>query len=142
MVTDMLRVLAAATLAISTLVPFFPASAEDILAGGEASVVIYRAGESFKTRAFDLDIFVDSANVGSLNARSSLVASGEPGTYTLRTNLPGTTPLQLELQPGTTGFVHTRLRMVGDRVVVELRQVNEHVARAHQTNAGSTLLTI
>ena len=134
--------LAAAIFTIVSLTPFSSVFAEENVASGDASVVIYRAGESFKTRALGLHIFVDSANVGSLNARGSLLASGEPGTYTLGTNLPGTTPLQLELLPGTTGFVHTHVRMVGDRVVVELRQVNEQVAKAHQTNAGITLLAI
>lgn len=138
----MLRILTAAALTAAALLPVSSVLADETLTNGEASVVIYRAGESFKTRGFDLDIFFDSANVGSLNARGSLMASGAPGVYTLATNLPGTTPLQLELLPGTTGFVHTHLRMVGDRVVVELRQVNEDLARTHQTNAGSTVLAI
>ena len=103
---------------------------------------VYRADESFKTQRVNLDVHVDTASLGRLDAQDVLLASGKPGTYTLATSLPGDVSLQLELQPGSTHYVHTRLRMIGNRVVVELVEVEEQVAKLHQAGAAGELIAI
>lgn len=128
-----------ATIALMTFGPTATATT-DTGAADTSSVIVYRADESIKTRRINFDVHVDKASVGRLAAKDALVAAGDPGTYTIGTSLPGDTPLVLELKPGSTHYVHTRLRMVGNRVIVELVEVEEQVARAHELNP--TFLTI
>ena len=110
------------------------AKAEETASAEQASVVVYRADESLKTRRLDFDVHINESSVGRLNARDALTAEGEPGTYLISTSLPGDLPLELELKPGSVHYVHTRLKMIGNRLVVELVEVEEQVARAHQVD--------
>ena len=129
----MIRSLFAITATLS-LLAFGPAAtaSSDAAAEATSSIVVYRADESVKTRRINFDVHVDKSSVGRLNARDALVAAGAPGTYAIGTSLPDAEPLVLELKPGSTHYVHTRLRMVGNRVIVELVEVEEQVARAHE----------
>ncbi|MEP5567554.1 MAG: hypothetical protein ABJN62_06960 [Halioglobus sp.] len=139
----MKRALATLALAFSTLTaPLWAAAEEAVAPADAATVVIYRADESVKTRRIGLDIHVDAASLGRLTSEDTLLASGAPGTYTLGTSLPGDEPIKLELAPGTTHYVHTRLRMIGNRVVVELVEVEEQVAKNHQAGQAGELLAI
>ena len=115
---------------------------ETAAAPEQATIIVYRADESIKTRRIGLDIHVDTASVGRLNAKDALLASGEPGTYVIGTSMPGDIALELELKPGTTHYVHTRMRMIGNRVVVELVEVEEQVAKIHQVNDAQAMLAI
>ena len=106
------------------------------MAEEQATVIVYRADESIKTRRINFDVHVDAGSVGRLNARDSLSAVGDAGHYTISTSLPGDEPLELQVKPGTTHYVHTRLRMVGNRLIVELVEVEEQVAKAQQADNG------
>ena len=135
--------LAVAALSISGLTAAADASLPDTAAAPEpATIIVYRADESIKTRRIGLDIHVDTASVGRLDAKDALIASGEPGTYLIGTSMPGDSALELELKPGTTHYVHTRMRMIGNRVVVELVEVEEQVAQFRHADAISTTLAI
>jgi len=138
----MKRALIKSTLALLVMTTSFWAAAGSLQAADEATIVVYRADESFKTQRVNLDVHVDTASLGRLDAQDVLLASGKPGTYTLATSLPGDVSLQLELQPGSTHYVHTRLRMIGNRVVVELVEVEEQVAKLHQAGAAGELIAI
>ena len=107
----MKRALIKSTLALIVMTTSFWAAAGSPQAADEATIVVYRADESFKTQRVNLDVHVDTASLGRLDAQDVLLASGKPGTYTLATSLPGDVSLQLELQPGSTHYVHTRLQI-------------------------------
>ena len=132
----MIRLLSSLALGLTLLGSVQLASADEPSATEQASIIVYRADESIKTRRLDFDIHVNTASVGRLGAKDALQAAGEPGTYRIATSLPGDQPLELELKPGAVHYVHTRLRMVGNRVVVDLVEVEEQVARAHQVETG------
>ena len=133
---------------LSTLIPVTlamgslqMAKAEETATGTEqTSIIVYRADESIKTRRLDFDIHVNKASVGRLGDRDALQAVGEPGTYMIATSLPGDQPLEVELKPGAVHYIHTRLKMIGNRVSVELVEVEEQVARSHQVGtSGQTI---
>ncbi|MCP5130638.1 MAG: hypothetical protein H6985_13765 [Pseudomonadales bacterium] len=97
-----------------------------------ATVVIYRADESAKTRRLGLDVHVNDSSLGRLTPDAVVVAAGPLGQYTLSTSMPGTEPLTLELKAGTTYYVHTKVKMRGTRVYVTLEPVEEQVAKLQQ----------
>ncbi len=139
----MIRTIASLTIALATLTSSYFVSAEaSTSADDSATIVVYRADESIKTQRIGLDIHVGAASLGRLTSEDTLLASGAPGVYTLGTSLPGDAPIELELQPGTTHYVHTRLRMIGNRVIVELVEVEEQVAKTQQSSDSSELLAI
>ena len=107
-----------------------------------ATIVVYRADESFKTERLGLDVHVDETSLARLASEESIVASGAPGTYVLDTSIPGSIPLALELKPGATHYVHTRLKMYGNRVVVELVEGEEQVARTQLPENSDALMAI
>ncbi|MEH6586070.1 MAG: hypothetical protein V7720_05900 [Halioglobus sp.] len=136
-------ILSIAALSISGLTAATETSLpETATAPEQATIIVYRADESIKTRRIGLDIHVDTASVGRLNAKDALLASGEPGTYVIGTSMPGDIALELELKPGATHYVHTRMRMIGNRVVVELVEVEAQVAKSHQVDDTQVMLAI
>jgi len=86
-----------------------------------ATVIIYRADESVKTKRVNMGITGASSNVGRLKVDNVLVAQSPAGDYTLRSSLPGADALTLELKPGSTYYVHARMKVDGNRVTVDLQ---------------------
>ena len=117
---------------ISTLV-FSPAG----MAGGEATLqpaklIIYRAEETSRTHNVKFHIRLDQSQIGKLRYGNAIVTTVAPGAYQLDTTLRGTPSLQIDLKPGQTYFVHTRVDALGERVSSELQLVEEQVAVAQQ----------
>jgi hypothetical protein len=97
-----------------------------------ATVIIYRADESVKTKRINVGITSDASQVGRLSANKRVIAQSPAGEYTLGTSVPGTEPLTLDLESGATYYVHAQLSMRGSRVQVTLNEVAEQVALVHQ----------
>ncbi len=88
-----------------------------------------------KTKRVDFNVHVDNAVEGRLQASDTLIISGQPGTYTLDTNLPGSNTLNIDLKPGSVHYVHSQIVMRGNQAHVELVEVEEQVADNHRSNA-------
>lgn len=104
-----------------------------------ATVVIYRADEKAKTRRLSMDVTADNHNLGRLKGNAVLVAEGAAGEYTLDTSMPGTEPLTLDLKPGATYYVHTKLKMRGSRVYVSMEEVTEQVAKVQNPSLDGAI---
>ena len=102
------------------------------VADAPATIIIYRADESVKTKSMSMKIFGDSSSVGKLKANKVVVTESPAGAYTLGSSIPGTEALTLDLKPGATYYVHAKVEMGRNRVNVELSQVTEQVARVQQ----------
>jgi hypothetical protein len=97
-----------------------------------ATVIVYRADESVKTKRINVGIIGESSNVGRLSANKMVSAESPAGQYTLATSVPGSDALTLDLKPGATYYVHAKMAMRGSRVSVELQEVTAQVARVQQ----------
>ncbi len=104
-----------------------------------ATVIIYRAGESVKTKRINLGITSDASKVGRLSVSKPVIAKSPAGEYTLGTSVPGTEPLTLDLKPGAIYYVHAQLTMRGGRAQVTLNEVAEQVALVHQPVIDATI---
>ena len=106
------------------------ASAEESIQ--PATVVIYRADEHVTTGRIHLDVHVDESSLGRLNEDGALVVEGAPGTYTLGSSIADTQPVVLELKPGQTHYVHAEMKMLGNRVYVDMVEVEEQTAKVQK----------
>jgi hypothetical protein len=98
----------------------------------EATVIVYRAAESLKTRRVNLNVAGNAETLGRLSAEEVLVTKMPAGEIALDTSIPGTEPLVLDLKPGATYYVHTQVKMRGSRVTAQLQEVAEQVAHVQQ----------
>ena len=98
----------------------------------QATVVVYRAEESVKSRRIRMDVHVDSSSLGRIKSDDSLVVSGAPGQYTLGSSIAGTEPLVIDLKPGSTHYVHMDVEVRGGRAEVSFSEVEEQVAKVQQ----------
>jgi hypothetical protein len=112
-----------------------------------ATVVIYRADESVKTKRINVGVIglpsnnsssVDS-NIGKLAANKLVSIQSPAGEYTLTTRVSGTEPLTLDLKPGATYYVHAKVAMRGSRISVDLQEVPGQVARVQQPALEGTI---
>ena len=113
------------------------------LAGEEsaesATVVVYRADESFKTERLGLDVHMGEGSLGRLKAENAMVITRPAGEYVINTNINGSEPLVLDLKAGETHYVHTQMQMQGTRVKVEMNEVEEQVARVQQPSLDQAI---
>jgi hypothetical protein len=103
------------------------AAAEDTVK--PATVVIYRADELPATGRVKLDVHVDTGSLGRLSSEDVIVVEGAPGSYTLGSSIADTQPLILDLKAGQTHYVHTQMKMLGNRVYVQMVEVEEQTAK-------------
>jgi len=104
-----------------------------------ATVVVYRADESVKSKRVKLDVFLDQRSMGRLSREASVEAEGAAGEYTLGTSIAGTEPLTLNLKPGETHYVHAQVKVRGNRVDVTLVEVEDQVAKLQQPALDGTI---
>ena len=117
---------------LATVLGFAQTVSATEAATAPATVIIYRADESVKTKRVNMGIMGDSNTVGRLKVDNVVVAQSHAGDYTLSSSLPGAEALTLELKPGATYYVHAKMQVQGNRVTVDLQQVPEQVARVQQ----------
>jgi hypothetical protein len=98
----------------------------------EARVVIYRAEESYRTKKMKYQVRLDTEAVGRLKYNRALVTTATPGEYRLQTTIEGSEPLVVNLQPGQTVYVHSKVRKLGGRILTEFTLVEEQVAVQQQ----------
>ena len=94
----------------------------------EAKVVVYRSGDSSKTRRVSMYVNIDEQSQGRLSSGDSLTISQPAGEYTLSSNIKGTKDLIIDLKPGRTYYFNTDMAMRGTRVLVSFVEVEERVA--------------
>jgi hypothetical protein len=99
-------------------------------AASEATVVIYRADESNKTKNLKFDLLAGEQTLGRMKAEQSVVVKAPAGSYTLDTNISATQPVTLDLKPGSVHYVHSKLKLSGSSLKVSLEEVPEQVARS------------
>jgi hypothetical protein len=130
MFKSLLAIVATTTLAISLTGTAQAASNEAELA--PAKLVIYRADESLKTREIKFQAHANGENLARMSYKQPLVTDVAPGTVHLRTNMPGSEPLALEMKPGQTYYVHATLKKFGTDVFSSLELVEEQIALVHK----------
>ena len=104
-----------------------------------ATVVVYRADESFKTRRLGLDVHMGSGSLGRLKSEQAIVITRPAGEYLINSNINGSQALILDLKPGETHYVHTQMTMEGTRVKVEMNEVEEQVARVQRPSLDQAI---
>jgi hypothetical protein len=104
------------------------ASARDGAASA-ATLVIYRADESVKSKRLNFDVQMDRGSLGRLKAGNAIVVTRPAGQYALDTSITGTQGVVVEMKPGQTHYVHTEMDVRGTRVKVRMVEVEEQVAR-------------
>jgi len=113
------------------------------MAAGEsaepATLIVYRADESFRTERLGLDVHMDKGSVGRLEADNAVVITQPAGQYTLATSIKGTEPLVIDLKPGHSYYVHSDVDMRGSLVKVKMTEVEEQVARVQQPILGEAI---
>jgi hypothetical protein len=97
-----------------------------------AKLVVYRADEAAKTRQLNFHVRLDRSRIGKLEYGEAIVTSLAPGKYNIGTSLRGSGTLDIELKPGQTYFVFSRVDSLGTRVTPVLELVEEQVAVSHQ----------
>jgi hypothetical protein len=97
-----------------------------------ATLVVYRADEASSTKRVKFQVRLDSQSVGKLKYDRVITTSVEPGQYTLDTSLADGEALVLDLKPGKTYYVHSRVSKLGHKIRPELVVVEEQVAVAQQ----------
>ena len=96
-----------------------------------ATLIVYRADESYVTERLRFDVHADELFVGRLKADKANVIKAPAGTYLVDTSMPGAAPLEIDLKPGAVHYVHSKLKIDCSRVRVELVEVGEEVAISH-----------
>ena len=104
-----------------------------------AKLVVYRADEASKTTRVKFQVRVDQTQIGKLKYENAIVTNLAPGTYSLDTTLRGTKPLEVELKPGQTYFIYTRMNPLGHKLTPVLELVEEKVAVSHQPSISSVI---
>ena len=97
----------------------------------QATLIVYRADESYVTERLRFDVHADEHFVGRLKADNASVIKAPAGTYTVDTSMPDARALEIDLKPGAVHYVHSKLKIDGSRVKVELVEVGEEVAISH-----------
>ena len=93
-----------------------------------ARIVIYRAEESSKTRKIRFNASVDGEKVGRLNYSAPVVTEVAAGETWITTSIAGSDTLKVDLLPGHTYYVHTKLKRLGQKVTPSMVIVDEQVA--------------
>jgi hypothetical protein len=104
-----------------------------------ATIVVYRADESFKTERLGLDVHIGESSMGRLKSEQAVVITRPAGEYALGTSMKGTDELILDLKPGQTYYVHTEMQLRGTRVQVEMVEVEEQVAKVQQPSVTGAI---
>ena len=115
--------------ALAMTLGFSQASFAGEEAAETATLVIYRADESIKTKRLNLDVHMGKGSLGRLKAENAIVITRPAGEYALNTSISGTQGLVVDLKPGQTHYVHTDMDMRGTRVKVKMVEVEEQVAK-------------
>ena len=118
---------------------FSPFSLAEQESAEPATVVVYRADEPAKTARLRLDVHFGEGSLGRLNADQAVVITQPAGEYTLGTNIKGTEPLVMDLKPGQTYYVHTRMSLKGNGVKVQMSEVEEQVAKLKEPVLNSAI---
>jgi hypothetical protein len=103
------------------------------------TIVVYRSAEGSKTKKLKFAINLDEANLGRLKANRSLVATVEAGEYELNTSMKNGESILVNVIPGQTVYVHTRVTSLGHEITPELVLVEEQVAVADHPALESTI---
>jgi hypothetical protein len=104
-----------------------------------ATLIVYRADESVRTKRLGMDVFVGQASVGRLKAENAIVITRAAGEYTLDASIEGTESVLIDLKPGQSHYVHVEVAMSGARAKVELVEVEEQIARTQQPSLGEAI---
>ena len=135
----MFRTAVAASALVIAAMGFSQVAAAEEQASDTATIVVYRADENLKTGRLSLDVHVGEDSLGRLKSDDAVVISRPAGQYTLGTSMKGTEPLVIDLKPGSTHYIYTGMKMQGTRVLVEMSEVEEQVARVQQPSIDSAI---
>lgn len=105
----------------------------------EAKIIVYRAGESTKTRRVGMYLHVNADSLGRLKANDSMVITQPAGEYTLGSSFKGTEPLVIDLKPGQTYYVHSDVQQRGNSIHVSFTEVEERVAKVQRPTLDSAI---
>ena len=128
----MLKNLSALAITLAVITGLAPLAASAEVATESARIVVYRADESSRTRQVKFQVQLDRESQGRLKYNRALIITPAAGEYELAISLKGAQPLSIDLKPGQTYYVHTKIRQIGARVIPELVLVEEKLAVSQQ----------
>lgn len=131
------KIVLSATLAIATSFGSLVATASE--ESQQASLVVYRAGESVRTERVKLNVYLGSEEIGRLGKAQPLATAHEAGTYTVSTSVSGAEDLTIDLKPGKVHYVRLDVKPRGSSVKIEFVEVEEQVARVEYPSLSSAI---
>ena len=98
----------------------------------KATIIVFRGEEPSRTSRIKFDVLLGSTSLGRLANEGVLVASHMPGEYVLDSSISGTKDIVIDLKPGQTYYVQTKMRLRGTDLRVSFAEVEEQVAKLQQ----------
>ena len=135
----MLKNLSSLAIILVLLTGLAPLSATAEVAPDAARIVVYRADESSRTQKVKFKVQLNQESQGRLKYNRTLVVTPAAGAYELGISLKGAEPLSIDLKPGQTYYVHTKIRQRGTRLIPELVLVEEQLAVSQQPSIGQLI---
>lgn len=132
-----------ATVLISTLALFSigTSAAGDTAqaAQSEATLVVYRAGETARTKRLRIDVRLDGQKLGRVSREDVLASEKPAGAYVVSTGISGAETLAVDLKPGHVHYVRIDVRERSSRLKVALVEVEEQVAHLERPELASAI---
>ncbi|CAA0079721.1 Uncharacterised protein [Halioglobus japonicus] len=111
----------------------------EMAAPAEASLVVYRAGESIRTQRLRIAVRVGGEQLGRLQSEEAISTSQPAGTYLISTGIPGAETLEIDLKPGMVHYVRIDPRERTQSLSVSVAEVEEQVAQVERPELNSAI---
>ena len=111
----------------------------DVAAQGEASLVVYRVGESVRTERLRIAVRLGGEQLGRLQSEESISIMRPAGTYLISTGIAGAETLEINLKPGKVHYVRIDPRERTQHLRVSVAEIEEQVAQAERPEMGSAI---
>lgn len=99
---------------------------------GEATLIVYRAGEFVRTERLKVDVRLGTEKLGRLEREEAIATSQPAGTYVISTGIAGAETIEVDLKPGHAHYVRIGLRERSHNLHVSMVEVEEQVARVER----------
>ena len=108
-------------------------------AAAEASLVVYRAGESVRTQRLRIAVRVDGEQLGRLQSEDAIATKHPAGTYLISTGIQGAETLEIDLKPGMVHYVRIDPRERTQHLSVAVAEVEAQVAHVERPELDSAI---
>ncbi|MCB1688393.1 MAG: hypothetical protein KDI33_07905 [Halioglobus sp.] len=111
----------------------------EVAAQGDASLVVYRVGESLRTERLRIAVRLGGEKLGRLQSEDAISTTQPAGTYLLSTGIAGAETLEIDLKPGQVHYVRIDPTERTQNLRVSVSEVEPQVARVERPEMGSAI---